>query len=275
MALVARLALRGSPLPPYLPGPLVDCVDHPPVRRPIVSRVAVAVEPGLEGRLPAAADGGRHEHGVAPHDRARVREPRDWRAPHDVLASRRVPRVGQLLPVGDPRGFMTAKRWPMARARCSRRQRPFRSPRGACDAARRDGRLDVRRQPLAAVQDHPSRDAFVGDHAEADARGIDREGVPPRPGAVVGAVLQLQRHLSSAHRPRAGHRRPPRAVQRKCSGRIEAQRERAHRQRPVRQRLPGRCRWHEQRKDEGECEQPAGDEWEPHGAYYPRSSRDS
>ena len=193
--------------------------------RAIVGRVAVAVEPGLEGRVLAAADRARDEDEVAPHDRARMREAGDRRAPQDVLTGRGVPSIGKVLALRDPRGFGTAERRPVTGARGSRRQRASSGTGDARDRTRPDVHGYAPWQPLAAIEDHAAHGAVVFDERKADARSVDRELVDTRIAAVLRRVLQRQRHFTAAQRPRAGHRRPAGAGQGEGAGRIELQRE--------------------------------------------------
>ena len=187
--LVAWFSLGRRSLPADLSRALVDRVQHPAMRRSIVRGIAVAVEAGLERGVRAAADGARHEEHVAPDDRAGVRKPGNRRPPQDVRAGGRAPVVRQVLSLGAAGRFVSAERWPVAGAVRRRRQCAFRRAAAAHNAARLHRRLNAARQPLAAIENHPSRLAVVRDQVEADTRAVDREGVASRAGAVLGAVL--------------------------------------------------------------------------------------
>ena len=115
VAQLARRALEGDALPDDLSRRRVEREQRPPLRRAIGRRIAVAVESGPERRLRIAADGARHEHAIAPHDRARVREAGDRRPPAHVLARLRVPGVRQLLAVRHTGRLGAAERRPAAR----------------------------------------------------------------------------------------------------------------------------------------------------------------
>src|SRR4029453_7431854 len=88
---VERRAFERHALPQYLPARLIERVHHPALRRSVVRGIAVAVQPGLEGRRSTAADGARHEDALAPDDRTRVTQAWNPGAPEDVLAARAVP----------------------------------------------------------------------------------------------------------------------------------------------------------------------------------------
>ena len=133
--------------------------------RSIVGRVAVAVQPGPERRLRIAADGAGHEHAIAPHDRARVREARDRRAPAARVRRLRVPGVGQLLAVRDTRRLRAAERRPAA-GRGRERLRRRAGQRRDHDLPPRHHHRFGRQAPRAAVQDHAPRLAGIRDQRE-------------------------------------------------------------------------------------------------------------
>jgi len=70
---------------------LVEAQHAPAVDRDVLRRLHVPEEPVAERRARVAADGRRHEQPVAPHDRARDREPRYLGLPEHALARCRVP----------------------------------------------------------------------------------------------------------------------------------------------------------------------------------------
>ena len=131
------------------------------------------------------------------HDRARVRETWNRRAPQDVVAGRRTPCVGEVLLVADPGRFAAAERGPVAGASCRRPEWRRRAAGGSDDAARRDQRCRAGSQPPAAIQDHPALLAVVGDQVETNLRGLDRQAITRGAGAFLRTALILQRDLAA------------------------------------------------------------------------------
>ena len=113
VALHLRHGGQHRPLPQDLPGPLVEAVDDPAVRRVVLHRRDVAVEAGLEPRLVAVADRRRDVEAVAPDDRARVAEAGDVGLPEDVLRRGDVPFGGQRKALGDADSILAAERGPV------------------------------------------------------------------------------------------------------------------------------------------------------------------
>src|SRR5262245_17357326 len=114
MPFVAWLALVSHAFPQHSAGPLVERVDHPAMWRSVIGGIAVAVQPGLERRAAAAADGGGDKQAIAPDDRTGVGEAGNRRAPGDVPARLAVPRIRQALPIGDAGCLGPSERGPTA-----------------------------------------------------------------------------------------------------------------------------------------------------------------
>ncbi len=105
---------KRRPLPDDFSSGLVERVDLPLVFGEIVSRLHVTVQAGAKGPVAGLADGRRHEHSIAPDDRARVGHARNRRLPLDVLAAGDVPFGHRALPIGVSASGDASKRWPIA-----------------------------------------------------------------------------------------------------------------------------------------------------------------
>ena len=112
VSFLLRHTLVGGLGPDGFSGEAVERHHYPLLRGTILRRGARAVEPGLEGRIGAAADRRRDEDAIAPYDRARMRETRDGDFPFDVRAADSVPGVGQILAVRHARCRRTAETRP-------------------------------------------------------------------------------------------------------------------------------------------------------------------
>src|SRR5581483_10636427 len=91
VALLFGRAFVGGLLPEQLAGVALKAEDAPTLHGDVVGRVALAVKPALEACIRLAADGRGDEDAVAPDDWARMREPRNRRAPGNAGALCRVP----------------------------------------------------------------------------------------------------------------------------------------------------------------------------------------
>src|SRR5689334_7656982 len=108
-----------------------------------------------------------------------MRETRNRRVPENVLTSLAIPFVGQVLSVGDARRVWSAKRRPTSfRVSGSRRRTCVRGER---DLARWPRNLFTRRQPRAAIDDHPAWHAFIRDDVEREAVTVSVEAILSRP----------------------------------------------------------------------------------------------
>src|SRR2546422_2419794 len=114
MALFAWLALVGHFLPEDFAAAFVQRVNHPSLRRVILRRVAIAIQPWLEAGFGVGADGAGDEDARAPDDRAGMREARNRRAPQNVFACLAIPPIAQVLPLGYARGFRPTDRRPVS-----------------------------------------------------------------------------------------------------------------------------------------------------------------
>ena len=114
--LVFGIALVRDALPQHLAGALVERDELPGVLRHVVRRLDVAVEAGADAGGRIAADGGRHEHAIAPHDRARHGDARrsvSSTATFSPVATFHFTGVG--VPVGDAGRGRSAERRPVLR----------------------------------------------------------------------------------------------------------------------------------------------------------------
>ena len=143
--LVVGAPIDGGALPQDLSGRLVQAVDLPLVRRQVVHRLHVAIQPGLEAVVAGAADRGGREHAVAPHDRARGGDAGNRRLPLDVLAARDVPLGDRALAVAVAGAAVAAERRPVARTGGARDRRGSGAGGGAGAAAAAGGRSSLRR----------------------------------------------------------------------------------------------------------------------------------
>ena len=177
MTLVARLPFVGGLLPDDPAARGIKRIQHPLVRGGVIRRIGAVVRAGLEGCASAAADRARHEQPIAPDDRTRVSEPRNARAPQDVLALLDVPAVGQLLPVCNAGRLRTAERRPAPGAITGPRQ-PHRrvEHRSRHGSRRREIRLSGRR-PARLVEEHQAWCAGVADHREAELFAVHLESI--------------------------------------------------------------------------------------------------
>jgi hypothetical protein len=182
---VDRLSFERGSLPDNLSRSLVDGVDHPLVTRPVVRRIAVAVEAALEGCILPAADRAGDKDAIAPHDRARVRQAWNRRPPEDVFSRCRVPFVGKVLAVGDSRRIESPERWPAALARRRLRQRDRTITTGANDLPLRNRGFLPFRQPRAVVKDHPPEHASVIDQPEQKVCAVEAKPITTRAAAVL------------------------------------------------------------------------------------------
>jgi hypothetical protein len=76
---------------------------------PIIGLAAFGALTCRECRMAAAADRARHEHAIAPDNRARVRKAGNRRPPEDMFAGLCVPPIGQVLAIRDASGEWPAK----------------------------------------------------------------------------------------------------------------------------------------------------------------------
>ncbi len=212
VALVARRPHDRHAFPRNLPRPLVERVQHPLVHGRIVGRVAVAVEPGLERCVRAAADRGRDKEAIAPDDGTRVRQSRDRRAPQHVLPSLRIPAIGQVLPVGNARRVRASEGWP-APLRVGRTRERRRTVWSRTDDLPLGHRLRFPfRTPRARVEDHAPRHAVIADGRQGEVRAVDVESI------LAGFRARFARggndEAITIARPRSGERRPALATER-------------------------------------------------------------
>ena len=180
MTLVARRPFVGDLLPDDPAACPIERIQHPLVRRGVSRRIAAVVGAGLEGGTFTAADRACHEQPIAPDDRTRVPEPRNARAPQDVLALLDVPAVGQLLPIGHTGRLRTAERRPVPGA-ISGPGQPHRrvEHRSRHRSRRRQIRLSGRRPPRL-VEEHQAGNARVAHHREADLFAVHLKSILTR-----------------------------------------------------------------------------------------------
>ncbi len=208
----------------------------------------------------ASADLRRHEHAIAPHDRARVRKARDGRAPQDVFAPGSIPAIGQVLSIRDAGRVRSAERGP-ASGRRRRFGQPGRALRcGAEDLPGNHGLRRAGRPPAAVVQDHAPRRAFVSKDGQRNVRSLHAETVTARRLALRRPSGRDERDGVAIRFPRALECRPPLPCQGERAVGCERHREAAVLQRRGRElRRLGR--------DEGERAEHEQGRWcEAHGA---------
>ena len=88
--------------PEHLAVPPVDRVGEPDIGRAVGAAVDPAVGPVTEDRVGIVADRRGEEDPVTPDDRAGMPEPRDLRAPQDVVSGLGVPDGRRVLPSATP-----------------------------------------------------------------------------------------------------------------------------------------------------------------------------